>query len=351
MKSRLQSLLQHVILPDGRTVGAFAWDQIIVVENIGRIPAPVSIAGDFLWNRGFKALLVDRAGAPIYLCKCRGSGDLCLQRETEVRARLCTEDRLQRVIPWTSGTRDHEIQLQISRYIDGSLYQDLVPRLTLPKFVESIRSILEGAHLACDMYEDLAGGIVDSPLQPWEIAEPFVHDLAASGVSVTVLWTIEEFLRQAPPFQPKIQHGDLWPRNIIHDGQSWWLLDFEYVGETLVPLYDVYQLLRTCVLLRGRNSFGAGPTWFDCMSSNDPVARAAREVVRTTSSSLEINEDQAVGNLVCYLVEITGRLLRRRAPAVFCRSFVSELEQVGAALKAGTDLKTVFWRSTDEAAS
>jgi argininosuccinate synthase len=56
-----------------------------------------------------------------------------------------------------------------------------------------------------------------------------------------------------------------------------------------------------------------------------------------------VDEDQAMGCLACYLVEVTGRLLRRRAPAKFCRSFVSELEQVGTVLKSGTGLKSVFW--------
>jgi hypothetical protein len=57
-----------------------------------------------------------------------------------------------------------------------------------------------------------------------------------------------------------------------------------------------------------------------------------------------MNSDQAMGNLACYLVEVTGRLLRRRAPAVFCKSFITELEQVGDAIKAGMDLKQVFWQ-------
>jgi hypothetical protein len=194
------------------------------------------------------------------------------------------------------------------------------------------------------MYEDLTGGVEEGSLHPWDVAEPFISELATSGVSPGVLWTLEEFLRSAPPFFPKIQHGDLWPRNIVHDGASWWLLDFEYVGETLVPLYDVFQLLRTCVLLRRRGPALNESTWFDCMTSDDTVSDAARDLVRNASQSLGINEEQAMGTLACYLVEVTGRLLRRRAPAVFCKSFITELEQMGEAIKAGTDLKDIFWQ-------
>lgn len=343
MKSRLQALLQDIHLPDGRTGGAFDWDQIMIVENIGRVPAPVSIAGDFLWNRGFKVLLLDRAGVPVYICKCRAPSDVWLRRETEIRALLCADLRLKYVIPWTSGIRTDEIQLQISRYVDGSLYDTLVPTLSLAGWVASIRSILQGANLACTTYEELSDTEYGKTLHTLDVAEPFLKDLASAGVSRSALEPIEDCLRRTTPVRAMVQHGDLWPRNIIHDGESWWLLDFEYLGETRVPLYDVYQLLRTCVLLRHRQPSGAEPTWFDCMSSGDPLALSTRELVRSAAASLGVQADQAMGCLACYLVEITGRLLRRRAPAKFCRSFVTELEHVGTAIKKGVDLEAVFW--------
>ena len=345
MKSRLLELLRDLPLPDGRTGGAFAWDQLLLIDNIGRVPARMSIAGDFLWNRGFKALLLNRAGAPQYLCKCRAPGDAWLRRETEIRARLCTEAGLQRVIPWTDGTRNHLLQMQISRYVSGSLYQALVPKQTLEHWAASVRTILDGAHLACSTYEQMTGRTSAELLNAFDVAQPFLRDLATSGVPAGVLWTLEDCLRNSPPFPAMVQHGDLWPRNIIHDGQSYWLLDFEYVGETVVPLYDVYQLLRTSVLLRRASSSGIEPSWFECMSRGDALARMTRELLRSTSNALGIDEDQAMGCLACYLVEVTGRLLRRRAPPKFCRSFVTELEQVSTVLKSGTDLKSVFWTS------
>src|SRR6185436_12482977 len=157
MKSRLLELLRDLPLPDGRTGGTFAWDQLLLIDNIGRVPARMSIAGDFLWNRGFKALLLNRDGAPQYLCKCRAPGDAWLRRETEIRARLCTEAGLERVIPWTDGTRNHLLQMQISRYVSGSLYQALVPKQTLEHWAASVRTILDGAHLACSTYEQMTG--------------------------------------------------------------------------------------------------------------------------------------------------------------------------------------------------
>ena len=77
--------------------------------------------------------------------------------------------------------------------------------------------------------------------------------------------------------------------------------------------------------------------------SVDAVKVATRELVRSAAASLGVQADQAMGCLACYLVEITGRLLRRRAPAKFCRSFVTELEHVGTAIKKGVDLEAVFW--------
>jgi hypothetical protein len=343
VKSRLLELLRDLPLPDGRTGAAFAWDQILILDNIGRVPSPVAIAGDFLWNRGFKALLLDGDGAPVYLCKCRAPGDAWLRRETEIRARLCAEAGLEHVVPWTGGTRNHLLQVQVSRYVSGALYQGLVPKQTLDQWATSIRSILSGAHLACTTYEHLSGQATREPLQALDVAQPFLRDLAVSGVPTTVLWSLEDCLRNAPPFRSMVQHGDLWPRNIIHDGQSWWLLDFEYVGETLVPLYDVYQLLRTSVQLRRARPSGIEPSWFECMSSGDDLARTTRALLRSTCRAIGIDEDQAMGCLACYLVEVTGRLLRRRAPPRFCRSFVTELEHVGTVIKSGADLKSVFW--------
>jgi hypothetical protein len=211
--------------------------------------------------------------------------------------------------------------------------------------VPSVKAILEAAWLACSTYERLERPTLkNEQLQPWTAAAPFMGDLQSAGMRPDLLKTLEDFLRGAAPFRPLVQHGDLWPRNVIHDGVAWWLLDFEYVGDTLLPMYDAFQLLRTCVLLR-LSGGGAReePNWYESMARGDALARAVRDLIRHAAARIGIDGEQAMVRLVNYLVEVSARLLRRRVPLKFRRSFVLEVEKVATTLQRGGDLKVVFW--------
>jgi hypothetical protein len=342
--SKFERGLSLVEFP-GSAGRAFNWDDMIVMDNVSRVPSPIAAEGDFLWNRGFKVLLLNSDGAPAYICKCRPSSDQFLAHETEIRTKLSKEPSLHRVIPWTRGVKVDQIQLQLSRYVEGKLYQDLVVRLSMDEWVASVKSVLDASFLACSAYERLERPTLHGQrLNPWAAAEPFIGDLRSAGMRPDLLKTVEDFLRNASPFRPMVQHGDLWPRNVIYDGANWWLLDFEYIGDTLIPMYDVYQLLRTCVLLR-LSGGGARrePNWFDSMTRGDALAVAVRDLIRHAAERLGVDGEQAMVRLVNYLVEVTARLLRRRVPLVFRQSFVLEVERVATTLQSGVDLRTVFW--------
>ena len=113
----------------------------------------------------------------------------------------CAEVELEHVVPWTGGTRNHLLQVQVSRYVSGTLYQGLVPKLTLDDWASSIRAILKGAHLACSTYEHVSGLTSRETLHPVDVAQPFLRDLAAAGVSPAVLRSFEDCLRSAPPME------------------------------------------------------------------------------------------------------------------------------------------------------
>src|SRR6266513_549367 len=259
---------------EGDLVGPIRWSEAVILQNYGAIPPAVGKRGFYVWNRGFNLLLLGRGGVPLYFCKCRPAADHNLGRETAVLKALNRDLELSSVAPWTRGARSGELQLQVSEFVPGDPYALDVPGLGERQWAASMRDILTVARRvsirAAALLPDFLAGT--DPVVLHEVAAPSLAELGSAGLGEDQLRALDAAIRRAGTLPRLLQHGDLWPPNILWHQGSWRLLDFESFGRVQVPLYDVHHFVRTCWSLRRRRFEATTGGWLDHLASRDREA-------------------------------------------------------------------------------
>jgi len=325
---------------EGDTLRPIRWTQTLILQNYGAIPPAVGKRGFYVWNRGFNLLLLGRSGVPLYFCKCRPAADHNLGRETAVLRALNRDPELSGVAPRTRGARSDELQLQVSEFVPGRPYAFSVPRLGESQWAASMRDILSVARRvstrAAALLPDFLAG--PGPVVLHEVAAPCLTELASAGMGEDQQRVLDAAIRRAGTLPRLLQHGDLWPANILWHGGAWRLLDFESFGRVQVPLYDVHHFVRTCWSLRRRRSEATGG-WLDRLASPDREATLCRETIRREAGELGLNAAQALGVLLYYLVDIAAQFRMRGVPRSFWEPLALEARRAADTLKAGASLE------------
>ncbi|HEY1308579.1 MAG TPA: phosphotransferase [Vicinamibacterales bacterium] len=359
MRSGFASLLEQAGFD---TTERGFWERIVMVQNCAVLPAERLDEGDVMATRGFNALVLDRHGVPTFFCKCRPPTKEWV-RQTELCTRISMEPALRQMIPCAWGVRSTGLLMSISTYVPGRLLESRVAWMRPDTLGATLREILqemETISLHCAVIEpgvfngrthvDLAAesewafDVIPSSLLPPHLASVTRDALARAGV-----------VRRA------IQHGDLWPRNILrHDGH-WWLLDFEMFGQIQVPLYDAFHLVRHCWTLRqGRLQRAIHrerspatlpnrlPSWIGSLRSSH-TTQPYQHTLAWASARHGLTIDQAVGTLAFYLIDLTARMYRRQVPMAYVEPYLRDLAVLAECLLAGETFADAF-RDTASAA-
>src|SRR5207302_1801795 len=175
-----------------------------------------------------------------------------LERETAGLRALHSDPELCTIVPRASAARDSEVQLQLNEFVTGWPYERALPRLTELAWVESMAQILSVARMVSRRATDLLPSLLTTPAPaPLCVAAAnALRELGAVGLAADVLQGLERALAGAGAVPPLLQHGDLWPGNVLWHHGSWRLLDFEVFGIVQTPLYDVCHFVRNCWTLR-----------------------------------------------------------------------------------------------------
>jgi aminoglycoside phosphotransferase (APT) family kinase protein len=337
MKRTLHDLLVAAGL-DGKAPREIPDDAILILENYGAVPPAVQKSGYYVWNRGFNFVVLGRDGAPDYFCKCRPTADANLERETAVLQALNRDPELRGVVPWVSGARDGEVQLQLSEFLPGSPYEQAVPRLTERAWVESLTQILGVARTVSTRATNLLPALLTAPVSLHVAAANALTQLGGAGVAADVLESIDRALAGAGSLPPLLQHGDLWPGNVLWHRGSWRLLDFETFGIVQTPLYDVCHFVRNCWSLREPRA-AATTTWMARLPSGAQDAELCRRIMLREARQLQLTPVQATGVLLYYVVDVTAQLIRRGAPQVAWAPLIREVLAAADLLRGGAALE------------
>ena len=334
MTSELQRLVLAAL--GEAAPAALDWARIVIYRNEAPVPPSRRPAGDHAWNRGFHALIVEPGGHSRYFCSCRPANDEALQRASRIREALSAHPDLAAHVPWTRSARGAVIQVQVSAYVSGSLYETDLRSSSVAAWGRTAEEVLLTAeHITGCAARDLTG--LWSAVAAVDLAAageaPLAH-LAAAGVRPDRLAALRRALARVGRVPGRLQHGDLWPGNVLHHGDSWWLLDYELFGEVRVPLYDALHLLRTSDRIRRPR---AG-TWVASLMDETAETAATRDILGRVARRHGLVPEQVAAAFVYYIVDVAARSWRRQVAEDFWEPVLAEAETVADLEASGVSM-------------
>ena len=293
--------------------------------------------GDVHASRGFDTVILGRSGRPQYYCKYRPADDEAFARASHLAEWLSAHPSLAGNVPWTRCARGGTIQLQISAYVTGKPYQRLVATSDISRWISTADEVLRLGERVTAAAAEVRGDAPNAvPIDLAAASAPALASLSAAALRPKCCDALERILARGGALTSQAQHGDLWPGNLLQTRDSWWLLDYELLGEIRAPLYDAFHLVRTSCRLRG-----ARPgSWIAFLLTDAPDATAARHILGRAIGRLRLSPDQIAAALAYYLIDFAARLHRRAGASDYWRPVVADAERLAELEVSGRDIGT-----------
>lgn len=307
------------------------WTTFLIHKNLGAVPTTDMPSGKFYWNRGFLVLLIDEHGRPTHVCKVRPEAEASTRHESLVMARLSTDVEVGLFVPPAYWGSIPGIQILVTPFVPGGSYHERLGKLSLGAWSSDMEEILtisdQISRRAAEIVPELFGGVRHVNLL--EAAKPALSSLATLGIEAVRLERLVGCLSSVPATEAILQHGDLWPGNLLYNDGHWTLLDFEAFGNVTAPLFDALHLLRTSMALREGGSTQV--PWVRQLQSANIEVAACRRLLAAAVKRAHINPSLASACLVFYLATFTHRCkLVHLSPR--------EMELLFAEIRAAADL-------------
>jgi hypothetical protein len=203
--------------------------------------------------------------------------------------------------------------MQVSPFVRGSHYGRIAPSQSTDAYLETVRTILEGAGELADFAQ--------SRNMSWTEDAPSI-DLGASAIEYLkhlaplIPLDAEQFdalstaMSEAGAVPCRPQHGDLWCRNLLlSDGQIW-AIDLEDYGRVRVPLYDDLTLLSSTAGLRPGHPGGD----LERLAGSNAEPLACRRILTSRAFAEGLDASQLDGVLAYYVVHRAYTVHRRAGP-------------------------------------
>ena len=333
MNKRLVHLLEEAGYPHADDPDIDA--RVVVVNNHGSVPHQQDLPPDYGQN-GFKLLMLDQWGRPTHFARCGSSDDQALEREGYLLEVLCRSPLLSRMIPPSKTVSDGTMRVLLNTYIPGRLYQEYVGRQGPRRWVEDVADIMSARWTISDEAKRLLPELISggATVRPVEEAQPRLKVIREAGIDTRDLVILEEAMAKGGEMTRVLQHGDLWPGNVIRYHGSWWLIDFAEFAQVQVPMYDVFHMLQSNP---GRQSARAQHAWLTLGPGalDDRWSAAARAVVHRHADQRGYSRPQVAAALVYYLVHLSAYRLREGVPHEYSEAYIRELLRVAAELRQG----------------
>ena len=133
----------------------------------------------------------------------------------------------------------------------------------------------------------------------------------------------------------RLQHGDLWPPNVLVDRGHWYVLDLELFGRIRVPLYDLLHMLHICSDVR-RPGGRTGRPWIERISTGDASEAAPLALIRRIATRQGLSPVAMFATVVYYVVDIAARVKARGAWTADWREYVAQVERLADLIADGT---------------
>ncbi len=310
-----------------RALEAGEWASAIVYKNFGAVPPPPDLPPESA-QRDFKLLLLDGKGRATHLAHVGASADPLLEREASILATLSAQAALSRTVPFTRTVCSERLRLLLTTYLPGRAYATIMRRQGADAWGRAVSEILQVSEAVTRCAEEVLPALLEGgdQVSVAEAAAPRLQILGDAGFPAPHIDILRRSFESVPPLRRRIQHGDLWPANVLRHAGSWWLIDFAEFGHAQVPLYDAFLLVHHSWLMRGPGA--AAQDWVG----------ASRRVVTEAAGRLALSAQEVGAAMAYYLVHLSAYRLRHGVWRRIRAHFLRDLSRVAEGLEAGAPL-------------
>jgi hypothetical protein len=306
--------------------------------------APVPVRdGHPSW--GFKLLVLGTGGHPEWFCRCNWATPSLMSREIALLGTLGSDPRSSSFIAPTISGRFDVLTLQLSKYYAEPTYDNLVRHRTSTEWHSDLTSIQSAAErvlmVATENAEDLFGLDIAT-----ERRESLLCDLGRIGNAIRndqlVSWLTANLVPCVHELPLSLQHGDLWPPNIIKNRNSWILIDFTECGLVWVPGFDLFHLL-------SNGPSGFTTKWMgESHEVDSPEWNGVRSIhVQEFAQKFSLSRAEVGVCMMYYIVRLTAHRLRDGVPRYLSEYWLFELNRLGTqAIREGSFEMLPSYRET-----
>jgi len=295
------------------------WRRVVMVVNYGRVPARLSEP-----EKGFKLLLLDESGETCWFARCGWASPEAMEQEAGLLASLCHDPLAALHVPESRVARGSTLFLQASRYLGDSSYLAVLADRTPHQWETEVGAILDiaerlmlaarGAHAPLRTAPDAGArrAQIDSDLAT----------LLAEGVTERAVEELRRALVGAEQLPSELQHGDLWPANVLWAHDRWWFIDFTECGMVWSPLYDAFHTL----------TYAPDPAaahWYAVDRTTDTWGEVRLHLFHRARGRRGLDTRAGGMALAYYLTHLTAYRLRPGVPREISAGLRRELERVG----------------------
>lgn len=239
MNSPLLDALSRMGLPEAQTPEA--WKALMLVRNFSPVPP---LSGEVIW--GFKFLLGNPKGDPAWFGRCGWAPPDTMERECQLLLALQAEPSTSRHTPEVRVDLNGHRTVQVSRHLGHSAYTLSLPQLSPTQWTRDVDEILTLSERIMSTLKTSAPNLFcENPAEARR--ESFGKDckvLRLNGIQSSIVDRLEAAVIEHIDNLPVLlQHGDLWPANVLRAEERWWLIDYTECGMVWVPGYDLFSML------------------------------------------------------------------------------------------------------------
>jgi len=307
--------------------GPRAWSDVVIVRNVGPLTATAPLDGDVISNRGFNALVFAKGKLPTHFLKVRPVGHVQFRLEADITVRLAQDAAARHLVPGARSFAEGPARVLAEEFIDGLALDLVIRRRQRRSWHVLAADVIRSARPLLSAIAGATGPADCRRAKPPELLAD-LELLRSLGLDAAAGQRLAEIIQAAPlPMRP--QHGDFWPRNVLKVGDDWKVLDFESCGEVVLPLYDVFHMIRGC----GEAARTGKRSWIELWEDAGSNAQALVSEVHHAASGLDIQSIEAA--LAAYLIEFAARLHRRGIAQQRFADRLQEISRLPALLDAG----------------
>ncbi len=301
------------------------WSNIMLHRNAAALPSDAP-GDDSPANRGFDFIVADDAGRPTHLGRCRNSADPRARREADIRAHLAMDADVAHLVLETRRLDAPPLLVEISPYFEGPPF-DPARGDPATQARDTERILAAVACITASVGRGLPALARSANTELLGTAGPSLERLSRHGLGTDRRQRLE-YLMNEVTLASELQHGDLWPQNVLVKAGRLVIVDFDDLGDVHVPLYDAFHFLRNCLMAR-QSSMAI--TILDLLAPGRPDAGIWHQVVRRERERLQLESHQVIAAFTFYLVHFTARLRDRDGPKDHWTPYWRCLEALGDA--------------------